>query len=69
MHAVGEDQVQALVAVLVVIELVGDAIDALQLVGVPCSFDYLLRVLVAVRLDSGKLPDAMRKILSKTIAS
>ena len=43
--------------------LVGDAVNALQLVGVPCSYDYLLRVLVAIPLDSGKLPDTTEEDL------
>ena len=49
-HVVWEDQVHAPVVVGVVVVLVGDAIDALQLVGVPCGYDYLLGVLVAVPL-------------------
>ena len=45
-----EDEVNAPVVVRVVIALVGDSVSALQLVGVPCSYEDLVRVLVATPL-------------------
>ncbi len=62
-HSVGEDQAHTLAVVLAVVMLVCDASDALQLVGVPCSYEYIVRVFIAVPFSSDKLPDATEEDL------
>ena len=55
-HAYGEDHIDALVVVFVVVVLVRDEVDALELVRVPRGYDDLVGVALAVYLDPCEVP-------------
>ncbi|MFM7980339.1 MAG: hypothetical protein ACKPKO_13585, partial [Candidatus Fonsibacter sp.] len=64
-----EDNIHVLVVVFVVVVLVRDAVDALQMVRAPGSYDDIVGVALAVPLDPRKVPYEQKKISSKTMVS